>query len=377
MNLRIITSMLIVLFAISACSENSDISAPSDSNGPMTAAVQLGNLSLDLEQSTLIDEMFFMEEDLDLLLDPAEQNVFDSMLDDRGGRIDRRAGIDMAAIIYYQLIVKANPDLSERILAQVRDLIAKSNETRRRILTSGKTREEILRLLQAEHDRLMREINALIGRQAVANVEQLKQRLEEERDARRQEWQTARIDRLVEAMTKALELTEAEADAVKRILLLQYTEIAKLREQFKDNPEGFREALRQLQARIQEMMREALGEKWEKWLELQRKRDIKPVDRDPDFDAMIKKYTELLGLTEAQATGLKEILIFQHREMQRLMQELGNDREALARALEALKNQVNEKIAALLTPEQYERWKALHGDRKGGGKGGTGTGGRG
>lgn len=373
MYLRITASLLVVLFAVTACSDNSDISAPSGDNAPLTASVKLGQLSLDMEQSSLIDEMFFMEEDLDLLLDPVDETVFNSLLDDRGGRIDRRAGIDMAAIIYYQLIVKANPDLSERILAQVRDLIAKSNETRRRILASGKSREEILRLLKAEHEELMRQINALIGREAVANVERLKQRLEEERDKRRQDWQTARIDRLVQAMTKALELTEEEAAAVKRILLLQYTEIAKLREQYKDNPEGFREALRQLQARIQAMMREALGEKWDKWLEMQRKRDIKPGDRAPDFDAMIKKYTELLGLSENQAAGLKEILMWQHREMQRILQEFGGDREALARALEAMKNQVNEKIAALLTPEQYERWKALHGDRKGGGRKGTGS----
>jgi hypothetical protein len=326
--------------------------------------VELNRLDLSLEQSALIDEMHFMDEDLSILLDPVRLDAFDSMLD---GRTDRKAGIDIAAIIYYQLIIKANPDLDEDIIKQLRELIAASNQLRARILNSGKSREEIAALLKAEHDKLMRAINALIGAEAVANVEKLKARLEEERKERRDEWQTARVDRLVQLMTKTLELSEGEAAAVKRILMLQYEEIARLREQFKDNPEGFREALRALQARIDAMMGEAIGPKWERWKELQQKR-ITPGDQVPNVDMQVKKLTELLRLSERQAAAVKDILLQQQLQMRALIQKYGTDRAGLAEALKQLQLRVDTQIAALLTPEQLEIWKKFKSNT-----GGTGT----
>jgi PBP1b-binding outer membrane lipoprotein LpoB len=361
----ILLSSLFAMLLFSACSENSQVTEPASApDAANSFAVELNRLDLSLEQSALIDEMHFMDEDLSILLDPVRLDAFDSMLD---GRTDRKAGIDIAAIIYYQLIIKANPDLDEDIIKQLRELIAASNQLRARILNSGKSREEIAALLKAEHDKLMRAINALIGAEAVANVEKLKARLEEERKERRDEWQTARVDRLVQLMTKTLELSEGEAAAVKRILMLQYEEIARLREQFKDNPEGFREALRALQARIDAMMGEAIGPKWERWKELQQKR-ITPGDQVPNVDMQVKKLTELLRLSERQAAAVKDILLQQQLQMRALIQKYGTDRAGLAEALKQLQLRVDTQIAALLTPEQLEIWKKFKSNT-----GGTGT----
>ena len=363
-------SSLLLALLITACSENTQVNEPiSAPDAPMSFAVNLGNLDLSMEQSALIDEMLYMDEDLALLLDPVRLNTFDSMLD---GRTDRKAGIDIAAIIYYQLIIKANPDLGTEIMSQLREMIAASNQVRQRILNSGKSREEIARLLQAEHEKLMAAMMRLIGAEAVANVRKLQERLEQERKDRRDDWQAVRIDRLVEMMKAKLELTDAEAAEVKRILLLQYEEIARLREQYKDNPEGFREALRGLQARIDELMKGAIGEKWERWKEMQQKR-ITPGDRQPNVDMHLKKLTDLLGLTERQQAAVKNILIQQQRQIQALIQKYEADRAGLAEAIKQLQARVNAQIAALLNERQLEIFKKhLGGMRDGGDRKGTG-----
>ncbi len=168
-------SSLLLALLLSACSENSQVNEPvSAPDAPMSFAVNLGNLDLNMEQAALLDEMLYMDEDLSLLLDPVRLNTFDSMLD---GRTDRKAGIDIAAIIYYQLIIKANPDLGTEIMTQLREMIAASNQVRQRILNSGKSREEIARLLKAEHEKLMAAMMRLIGAEAVANVRKLQERL--------------------------------------------------------------------------------------------------------------------------------------------------------------------------------------------------------
>ncbi len=366
----IVFSALFAALLLTACSENAQVNDPATApDAPHSFAVNLSDLDLSMEQAALIDEMHFMDEDLSLLLDPVRLDAFDSMLD---GRNDRKAGIDMAAIIFYQLILKANPDLDAETQAALREMIAQSNQLRQRILNSGKSREEIMRLLKQEHERLIAAMSRLIGEEALANVRRLQQQLEEERKERRDEWQKVRIDRLVEMMKIKLELTEAEAGEVKRILLLQYEEIARLREQYKDNPEGFREALRALQARIDELMKGAIGEKWERWKEMQQKR-ITPGDRTPDIDMHVKKLTELLGLTERQQAAVKDILLQQQRQIRALIDKYEGDRAGLAEALKQLQARVNAQIASLLNERQLEIWKKhIGGKRDGGGRTGTG-----
>ncbi|MCB2206463.1 hypothetical protein KQI65_17090 [bacterium] len=364
-----------VLFAtllLTACSDDAQVNAPVGTpDAPMSFAGNLGNLDLSMEQSALIDEMYFMDEDLSLLLDAPRLLTFDSMID---GRLDRKASVDIAAIIYYQLIVKANPDMSEELLAQLREMIAASNKLRERILNSDKSREEKMRLLKAEHEKLMAAMMRLIGEEAVANVQRLQEQLKQEREERRDEWQSLRIDRLVDRMTSVLGLSEEEAASVKEILMLQYKEIARLREQYKDNPEGFREALAALHARIDARMSELLGNRWERWKELQR-RQITPGDRQPNIDMHLKQLTELLNLTERQQAAVKEILIEQQRLIKQLMEKYEGDRAGLAQALRQLQERINAKIASLLNDRQLEIWKkhlAGMNDRNG-----TGTGRRG
>lgn len=358
-------SALVLTLLLSACSSND---SPVESTAPQSATDQfsadLARVDLTTTQSAYLDEMVYMEEDLSLLLDPVQENVLTSLLD--GGRtgVDPRRGLDLAAIIYFNLIVKANPDLDEEILKKIRALIAESMQLRQRILQSGKSREEIAKLLEDAHNRLIRTINQLIGPEAIANVERLKRQMEEEREKKREEYQSLRIERQVEAMKKLLELTEEEVMQVRRILTYQHTELIKLRELYGANPERFREALRGLQQKIDDMMKGAIGEKWERWKQLQNKR-IDPRDHESPIDMKVKELTRLLGLTERQATAIRDILTMQQEQMRSLMQQYGNDREKLAEALKALQERVNSRIASLLTPEQLEKWKRL--------QGGTGT----
>lgn len=359
-------SILLTAVLLTACSNNdAPVEPAATPNATEQIAANIDRLNLTLEQAAMLDEVVFMEGDLSLLLDPVQADAFNSLLD--GGRrgFDPRRGIDIGAIIHYHLIVKANPDMDEETLAKVRELIAQSMQLRRRILQSGKSREEIQRLLQDEHNKLIRQINHLIGPEAVARVERLKRQMEEEREKRREEWQQQRIEHQVGMMTRLLDLTEEEANAVRRILTHQHEEIKRLRELYGDNPEQFREALRALRLRIDEAMKNAIGEKWERWKQLQHKR-IDPRDHESPVEKRVKMLTDLLQLNERQAVALKDILTKQHEEIQRLMRQYGNDREALAEALKALRQRIDAQIVKLLTPEQLERWKRY---KSGGGRG--------
>ncbi|GEM_PF-1012785 len=363
---RAFLSVLLTAVLLTACSNNDAPVEPAAAPDAMEQiAASIDRLNLTLEQAAQLDEMVFMEEDLSLLLDPVQEDAFNGLLDGGTRNFDPRRGIDIGAIIYYQLIVKANPDMDEETLTKLREMIAQSLQLRQRILQSGKSREEILRLLQDEHNKLIRQINQLIGPEAVARVERLKAQLEEEREKRREEWQQQRIERQVGMMTRLLGLTEEEANAVRRILTHQHEEMKRLRELYGENPEQFREALRTLQLRIDEAMKNAIGEKWERWKQLQQKR-IDPRDHESPIEKRVKMMTDLLQLSERQAAAVKDILTKQHEEIQRLMRQYSNDREALAEALKALQQRIDAQIAKILTPEQLERWKRY---KSGGGRG--------
>jgi Spy/CpxP family protein refolding chaperone len=70
--------------------------------------------------------------------------------------------------------------------------------------------------------------------------------LKQLREELREKWAQERINRQVEMLKNALGLTDEQAAAIKDILLAQHEQIKILREQYKDDPEGLREALKTL-----------------------------------------------------------------------------------------------------------------------------------
>lgn len=362
------TTLLSVLFAallLTACSQNDAPNEPAAApDATQQIAAQIDRLNLTLDQADLLEEMMLMEEDMSLLLDPVQEDALDVIIGDR--RFDIRLGPDFAILVYYQLIVKANPELGEETLATLREMIAQYLQLRKRVLNSDLTPEQKRAKLQEEHNKLIRQINQVIGPEAVARVERLKAQLEQKRDERREEYRELRIERQITEMKRLLDLTESEAAAVKRILMLQYEEMGRIRAEYGDNPEKLREALQALRARIDAMMTNAIGAKWERWKQYRQKR-IDPPDPGSAIEMRLKMLTDMLQLTERQAAAVKDILTRQQEEMRKLVAQYGNDRAKLAEALKALQERIDAQIVKLLTPEQLERWKRLKSS------GGTGT----
>lgn len=256
-------TLLLVLF-LGACSDNGQINEPSATpDARLTVEANMASLELGLELATMIDDMPFQDADFALLLDPIRPDALNVILD---GRIDGRAGIDLAAIAYYQLIMKANPDFGERIQQQLRELIAESNQRRQRILASDLSPERKRAALQEEHERLIAAMNRLIGEKALANVRALQERLAQHRQDRLDAWLTVQLQKL----TQLLGLTERQQAAVKDILLLQQKQMLALTLQYKGSPEKLAMALRQLQQRVNMQIATLLTDRqlviWKKYL---------------------------------------------------------------------------------------------------------------
>ncbi|MBE0645928.1 MAG: hypothetical protein IH600_17740 [Bacteroidetes bacterium] len=381
MKARLLFPILGLMLLVSACSEQSQVNEPI-STAP-GAAAKIAQLNLTMDQTAFVDEMYYMEEDMSVLLGPTSYDALRDIAAGPGDRRDVRGFVDMAAIVYYNLILKAIPDLDPSLLEQIRNLIANSNETRAKIiadgLAAGKTREEIAAELLAEHDKLMGLINEIITPEGVAAIEAYKLKLQEERERLRQEMIALRIDREVLIMTQQLGLNEQQAADVRAALVWQQEQIAALRLQFKDNPEGFRAALQELLAQMEQRMIAAMGEElWQQWKDLRSGRTGGGDTRDPILE-QVKHMTELLGLDARQQAELTKILTDQQNQIKALVQKYGSDRRGLAQALKELQNRTNEAIKGLLTPEQLELWlKYQRGGIRpgeGGGMGGGRTGG--
>ena len=371
MKARLLFPVLGLMLLVAACSEQSQVNEPI--NAPASgAAAKIAQLNLSMDEAAFIDEMYYLEEDLSVLLTPANFSVLNDITVDPGDR-RTRGFVDMAAIVYYNLIVKAGVTDDATLLEEIRNLIATSNEARAKIiadgLANGLTREEIAAQLKTEHDALMLAINTLIGVDGVAAIEAYKLRLQEEREKLRQAMLELRIDREVAIMKEKLGLTDDQAAAVKAAMLEHQAAILAARLQFKDDPEGFRAELAKILAAHEATMVRILGDKWQQWKDLRSGRtgDV----RDPIAE-QVKMLTQLLRLDADQQSAISKILLNQQEQMKALVQKYGSDRRGLAEALRQLQLRTEELIQAKLTKEQLEiylKW------RRGGIR--PGTGGRG
>ncbi len=249
MKRSLLSLLLLAALIVSAC--DSDPSSPVD-NQTANLLKSVEQLSISDEQLCQIDEMFWLEEDMSILLTNSQLRALNTIIsktapDFATSRDPRRIAFDMAALMHLRLILKANPDLDETAKQALIDMISASNATRKQIILDNLGDPAQMRaLLKAEHDRLIAEMNAALTAEQLANVQTLIERLRQLREELREKWTQIRIDRQIAMLTTALELTAEQATAIKEILAAHHEEIKLLRETYKDDPEGFREALKAL-----------------------------------------------------------------------------------------------------------------------------------
>lgn len=168
----LLSGLLVMALALSACQNESDPVAPvSTSGNEYTAALKTAEqLDLTTEQYAFVDEMFYLDEDMSVLLEPDQLLNFRRVLDGLGHRgpndVPGRPGavVDMDAMLYFKLILRACPDLTPEQIAELRRLIAESTKNRATIIRANMgDREAIARLLAAEHAELMEAMKTLIG----------------------------------------------------------------------------------------------------------------------------------------------------------------------------------------------------------------------
>lgn len=262
---------LLAAVGISAC--DNEASAPADGFDAKTLLKAVEQVNLDNEQLAQIDEMFWLEEDISASMNSSQLDALNSVIsatspDFASPRDPRRIAFDIAAMVHLRLILKANPDLDEETKLALVELIKASNATRRQIIRDNLGNPEVLRaLLKAEHDRLIAQMNALLTPEQREKVETLVEQLRQLREELREKWKNIRVDRQLALLKNVLELSEEQAAAIKELLLAQHDALKELRETYKDDPEGFREALKALladtDAAIIALLTAEQAEKWD------------------------------------------------------------------------------------------------------------------
>lgn len=254
MNKILVSAIVALAVVISACDNQSGVNTPTTSGANTTMVKKLAtDLNLSTSQIAVVDEMFYMGEDLGLVLNAHQNAIVEGvigrtdMMGDRGP-FDRHRAADMAAIMWIQLILKANPDLDAATIDALKNLVAENYQKRLEAIKTITDPAELKAALQALHDELMAAINQQVGPGAVQKAEELKALLEKQRQELRDKMQALRIDAQVNFMTRALGLTAEQAASLKAELTRQQAAIEALRLQYKDDPEGFRTALKELLA---------------------------------------------------------------------------------------------------------------------------------
>jgi hypothetical protein len=156
---------------------------------------------------------------------------------------------DISAIMYYRLIVAANPTIDTATTSAIKALIQASQATRSQIIQSniGADISVIKGLLKAEHDKLIAAINALLTSDQLLAVNALQAKIATDRAAQRAKMDSIRISNEVSKLTTLLTLTSSQQTAITTILQNAYVQIDTLRQQYQGDPEGFRTALIALQ----------------------------------------------------------------------------------------------------------------------------------
>jgi len=250
----LVLGLVAVALIFSACNKNSSINAPAGDNSA-TFFKAADQMNLTNDQLAVVDEMYYMGEDMSILLSPAQLNSYTIVLGKleptvMGGdpTLTPRGFADMAAIQFYNLILKANPTLDQTTKDALKQLLQGDAQKRAEIIKNNQSDPATMKqLLQEEHDSLMAAMNALLTDEQRQAVTDLQAKIDQQRQAMRDKLLETRITAQVQMLTKIVGLSTDQAAKVHEILKGQAAKIEALRLQYKGDPEGFRLAVQALQ----------------------------------------------------------------------------------------------------------------------------------
>jgi Spy/CpxP family protein refolding chaperone len=272
----LVLGLVAVALMFSACNKNTGINAPTGGTAStfMKAADQM-NLTND--QLAVVDVMYYMGEDMSIVLSPAQLSSYNIVLGKlepsvQGGPTTTppRGFADMAAIQYYNLILKANPTMDQPTKDALKQLLQDDATTRAGIIKNNQGDATTMKqLLQDEHTKLLAAMNALLTPDQIQAVNDLQTKIDQQRQAMQAKMLEARISAQIQMLNKILTLTTDQQTQIHDILANQATQIDALRLQYKGDPEGFRTALQALQtqtdAAIYALLTPDQQLKWDAW----------------------------------------------------------------------------------------------------------------
>ena len=378
----LLSGLLAFALVLSACERQSSVNSPVAPDNGASLMKLADQLDLSLEQLGQLDEMYYLGEDLSILLTPQQLSILNTMsvrsgdvsvLADPGDRIPRGA-FDMEALRIYRLILQANPDMPDDQKAALKAAIDESIKRRAAILLDPSLDKEGKKLkLEEEHKNLMIQIfgengnggpGTLLDIQHVENYKKLVAELEKKREEERQKWIEARIDRQIAVWTKILTLTEDQQAAIKIILLAQQKTIEQLRQDLKGQPEALRQALKDLQEKTYLDIRNNTGltpEQQLLWDRMHGRGGKGGGGSTGGIDREVEYWTKVLKLDTEAAAELKAALVTKQTATQEAMKLYRTDPAKLKAALQAINDAFDKDLKEnILTTEQYELWLKMH-----------------
>jgi hypothetical protein len=257
------------VIGLSACSDQS-------TNGPdNTAATStqlskaISNFNVTTSQMSVLDEMYYLNEDLSTLLTPKQLNTFNTLSVNFDGGPGgpgnpRFPMMDMGFLMQLRLIFQANPDMDEGRKTEFTNLMQAYQDELKLLLDKYRTdptldpaqlREE----LKALRDKYQQQLDGMLTDVEKQNVADLKAKIEAERQAMREKMAELRLQRQVEMWTKILGLTPDQVSTLTEILKARDAAIQAARTEFATDPAGFRAQLILIQDQFNADIKTKLG----------------------------------------------------------------------------------------------------------------------
>jgi Spy/CpxP family protein refolding chaperone len=189
------------------------------------------------------------------------------------------------------------------------------------------------------------------------------------------------IDWEVKRLGLKLELSEEQVERVREIFRVNMAEMDRLREQNRGNPDAIRSAEKDIEDAMRGQIRAVLtAEQEEKF------KEIREWIRLPRLmhDNRMKEMKDRLKLTEEQSTRIEQIMLEERDKMESMRGFLGqergmaeernkmnsmreppgSDREGRSKEIEKIRQEMDQKIEALLTPEQIKEYQKMKKERE-------------
>lgn len=253
---------------LSACSDQSPNGPDNGGAGNAQLTKALSSFNVTTSQMSVLDEMYYLNEDLSIVLTPKQETAFNTLSvtfdGGRGGPGNPMfPRIDMGFLMQLRLIFQANPDMTDERKAEFTTILQQYQEEAKAIieryrsdptLDPAKMREE----LQALHDKYQAAIDGKLTTDEKAKVDELKAKIEAERKEMREKLEALRIERQLQMWTRILGLTEEQQIEIRKLLQAHNAYIQTLRDKYVGDPAGFRLALLEAQKALHADIAKAL-----------------------------------------------------------------------------------------------------------------------